>query len=165
MLRSLEEVANASPVDYLAHAPKDPTSLAFHMIALAASKFPIVNRDDGVERIQNYELLYVGPGAGMVVQSLLAQGHMAMGMETSKRGIRYGSPDEVRSYVLWAKPWESPFPNKFRTPDSEQQKVRPMFHVVVINKFLKKCLTDEEWQYTLKEMKRLGRYITLFDPS
>jgi len=160
MLRNLEDIANATPKDYLSHSPSDPIKLASMMVNTASQKFPVINRDDGVDRMQNYEFLYVGPGAGLVVKALIEQSHVAFGLETSRRGIA-SAPDEIRSYILWGKPWESPFPSKFTTSESGQQKVRPMFHVAVINKYLKELLTQDEWQDTLKEIKKIARYAAI----
>lgn len=153
MLRSLEDVANATPKDYLAHVPKDAMLMAQKMIGTARQKNPIPNIDDGKERFQNYDFLYVGPGSGLVVQNLIQLGQAAFGMETSKRGIKYGSPDEIRSYVLWAKPWESPF------AFAEHKKP---FHVGILSDYYKKILTPEEWKETVAEMKRICRYIAVF---
>ncbi len=154
--RSIVELANATPKDYLEAAPKDPQALALMMIEKARRLYPIADRDDGVAREQNYCFLFVGPGAGVVIDTLINQGHRAFGMESSRRGIM-SAPDEIRGYVSWVKPWESNFPSK----QGEHPIPFKMFHVALINKYLKTYYTEAEWEATLTEVKKLAKYAAL----
>ena len=161
MLRSLEDLANATPKDYLSHVPKDIEHIALGMISLANQKWPIINRDDGRERIQNHSFYFVGPGAGLVVKSLIEMEQSAQGCESSRRGIQFGGPEETRAYIKWSKPWETPFPTK-SNPTGGTPVAKPIFHVGIINGYLKQILTPEEWSETIKETKKLCRYAAVY---
>jgi hypothetical protein len=156
MFRPLEDVANNTPKDYLAHIHKNPEGIALKMLGIAQSKWPIPNIDDGVVRETIYRFLYIGPGAGLVIQTLLSQGQEAWGLETSRRGIA-SAPAEVRNYILWSKPWELPFTSMKGEPPVPYK----MFHVAVVSKYLKELLNEDEWQETLKEIKKVSRYQAL----
>ena len=151
-MRTLEEVANATPKDYLTHSPKDPTQLALMMEMKAQRMFP-VPQGLGVVAETNYSFLYIGPGAGLVIQCLLDRGQRAFALETSRRGIA-SAPDLVRNYILWSKPWELPFPSK----QGENPTNFKMFHIGIVNKYLKELLTPVEWKESLKELKKVCRY-------
>ncbi len=153
-MRSLSVVANATPKDYLAHIPPNPELLALQMIEKARRLWPYVERGDGVSKEPNYEFLFVGPGAGLIVQTLLDQGHRAYGLETSRRGIASG-PEVTRSYIKWSLPWELPFTSlQGEVPTPIKQ-----FHIAIINKYLREVLTADEWQAALKEIKKVSRYV------
>ncbi|HZS47235.1 MAG TPA: hypothetical protein VFC63_19330 [Blastocatellia bacterium] len=147
MYRDLETIANSTPSDYLSYAPQKPEQLATQMMAKARQLFPIPNRDDGVEREQSYSFLFVGPGSGLVVDFLIQQEQIAHGLETSRRGIA-SAGDTVRNYLIWCKPWETSFPDRF-------------FHVALLHKYLQKLLTPQEWAQTIKEIKRVSKYSSL----
>lgn len=153
-MRDLPTIANATPTDYLSHAPTNPDQLGLQMIEKCARLYPYIERDDGVMRDPSYTLLYVGPGAGLVVQTIIDQGHRAYGIETSRRGIVSG-PETSRSYVKWALPWENPFSSKRGDPPTPYQ----MFHLAIINKFLKQLLTPEEWKATTSEIKKISKNV------
>lgn len=162
MFRTLAQVANATPPDYLFHAPKDPLQFAFQLITKAKRLFPPNDSDDGVSRMQGYDFFYEGPGAGQIIPTLIQQGHRAFGLETSRRGIAT-TPDDFRNYVLWGKPWELPIPQK-QTASTIQdgqviQSTMPfkMFHIGIINKYLKQILTPVEWNEAVKEIKKVSR--------
>lgn len=153
MIRDLPTLANATPKDYLNHQPSDPQALALMMIEKARRLFPIPQVDDGIVRETNYNFLFVGPGSGVVIDTLINQGHKAWGIESSRRGIM-AAPEEIRGYISWVKPWENNFPSmKGETPVAFK-----MFHVALINKFLKTYYTPEEWNSTVNEIKKLSRY-------
>lgn len=156
MTRDLYTLANATPKDYLEHVPKNPEGIALAMIEKANRLFPIVNRDDGVSREQNHRFLFVGPGSGFVIDTLLNQGQRAFGMEPSRRGIM-AAPDEVRGYISWVKPWENNIPSK----QGETPTPFKMFHVALINKFLKTYFTPEEWALTVNEIKKISQYAAI----
>lgn len=156
MFRTLEEVANATPKDYLSHGPLDPTLLALQMILKAERLFPISSRPGDIVD-QSYDFLYVGPGSGNVIQDLIDQGHRAFGLETSRRGIA-SAPELIRNYILWSKPWELPFPSM----KGESPVPFKMFHVALLNKYLKELLTPEEWAETVKEVKKVSKYSALY---
>ncbi|MDQ3816105.1 MAG: methyltransferase domain-containing protein [Acidobacteriota bacterium] len=139
VIRSLEEIANATPEDYTSNAPTDPTSVAVQMISTARNRFP--RNGDGDP---NYRFLYIGPGAGMVVKELINQEHQARGVETSKRGIT-SAPSDVWNYVGWQLPWELTLGD--RTMD-----------VCFINRYLETLLTPDEWSMTVKEVERVSKY-------
>lgn len=157
MLRDLRTLANATPKDYLDYVPKQPQVLALQMIAKANQLFPIRVDADGFSGQTNHSFLYVGPGSGLVIDVLLSQGQRAWGMESSKRGIMF-APDEVRGYISWVKPWESNFPSK----QGENPVPFQMFHVALISKFLKTYYTPEEWNATIKEVKKLAKYVATY---
>lgn len=150
-MRDLPTIANATPKDYLTHAPKNPDSLALQMIAKAQQLWPF-RPAQGEMADPTYTFLFVGPGAGHIVQTLIDQGHKAYGLETSKRGIMSG-PELTRSYVKWTLPWEPPFPSM----SGDHPTPFKMFHIAIINKYLKEIFTQEEWNATLKEIKKLSR--------
>lgn len=146
MFRPLDEVANATPADYLEHAA-DPLQTGLQMMQVASSKFPL--RGDGSDvQMTGHEFLYVGPGSGLVVKFLLDQDQRAQGLETSRRGIA-SAPDVVRNYCIWSKPWETAFPNK-------------NFHVAFISAYLKELLTEDEWNETLKEVARVSKHSQIY---
>ena len=150
--RTLEEVANATPEDYLSHSPKDPTQLALMMEMKAQRLFPIT-QGLGVIAETSYSFLYIGPGAGLVVHTLLERGHRASALETSRRGIA-SAPEGERSYINWAKPWELPFPSMKGEPPVPFK----LFHIGIMNSYLKELLTKVEWNESLKELKKVCRY-------
>jgi hypothetical protein len=145
-MRTLEEIANATPTDYLNHKPKDPTGLAMQMIAKAERLFP-KNTDSGDMVDPTYSFLFIGPGAGLVVAALIAQEQRARGVETSKRGIA-SAPENIWSYIGWKKPWELSQGNK-------------AVDVCLVNKYLKTLLLPDEWSRTVKEVERVSKYQAL----
>ena len=153
-MRDLPTIANSTPIDYLQHAPNQADRLALMMIEKANRLWPIPIRDDGISRETNYSFLFVGPGAGLVVQTLLDQGHKAYGIETSRRGIASG-PETSRSYIKWCLPWETPFASLRGDPPTPFQ----MFHLTIVNKYLKTLLLPEEWSHTLKELKKVSKEV------
>ena len=142
MLRTLEEIANATPQDYSSHAPHNPHTLAVQMHYKAQQLFPKTGDGDA-----NYRLMFVGPGAGLVVKELIDMDQQARGLETSKRGIST-APQEVWSYILWAKPWELGMGDK-------------TMEVCLTNRYLKQLLTPDEWSRTVKELQRISKYTAL----
>lgn len=160
MFRTLAQVANATPPDYLNHAPHDPIVLAHQMVAKARRLYPIVEADDGVSRMQGYDFLYIGPGSGLIIKVLLEQGQRAQAIETSRRGIA-SAPEEVRNYILWGKPWELPIPMNRNVQTIKDGQVvtatQPfkMYHLGILNKYLKEILTPEEWNSAVKEIKKV----------
>ena len=154
--RDLKTLANATPKDYLLHQPKDPTQLALQMELKASRLFPVPQGQTGQIVETNYSFLYIGPGAGLVVQTLLDRGHRAFALETSRRGIA-NAPEMVRNYVMWAKPWELPFPSR----QGESPSAFKMFHLGLMNKYYKEILTPVEWNESIKEIKKVCRYSAL----
>jgi hypothetical protein len=147
--RPLDKIANATPKDYLSHSPKDAISLASMMLSKANQLFPIrvpeSNGTNVMAECTTYELLYVGPGSGLVIQFLLSQGHLCHGIETSRRGIA-SAPELVRNYINWQLPWETPFANR-------------AFHITLVSKYMQTLLTLDEWKATTVEMKRVSKYL------
>jgi len=143
MFRDLETIANATPKDYLSHGPTDPLRIALQMISKAHARNPngLISGTDVQET--NYTFLYVGPGSGLIVKTLIDQGHIATGLETSKRGISMADP-LVISYCNWSKPWETPFRNKY-------------YDLALLNRYYQTILTPEEWDATVTEIKRVSK--------
>src|SRR5258707_5244449 len=127
-MRDLEEIANNTPKDYLSHGPQNPLALSLQMIAKAQKMSPN-GATTAYQEIQetNFTFLYVGPGSGLIVKTLIDQGHIATGLETSKRGISMADPNII-SYCNWSKPWETPFKNRY-------------FDVSLLSKYYKIILT------------------------
>lgn len=155
MFRDLQVVANATPKDYLLHVPRDPTKLALQMETKAKMMWP-QRSEVGAVIETNYSFLYIGPGAGLVVQTLLDRGHRAFALETSRRGIAF-APEVVRNYVLWSKPWELPFPSR----QGETSNPFKMFHIGILHKYYKEILNRDEWNESIKELKKVCRYSAL----
>ena len=145
--RSLEEVANATPKDYLKHSPKEPERIAYKLISMANQSFPIhVPESQGMDVnpvSTGYKFLYAGPGSGLIISTLIQEGHLAHGVETSRRGIA-SAPENFRNYVIWTKPWETSFPDKY-------------FHVTLLSSYLHDILTPDEWEATVTEFKRISK--------
>jgi hypothetical protein len=141
-MRTLEEIANSTPLDYLTHAPKDPVALAHKMLQVARQKLP--KEADGDP---NYRFMFVGPGAGLVVKELILLEQQARGVETSKRGITY-APQDVWAYVGWKKPWELTQGDKG-------------IDVCLVNRYLQTLLLPDEWSRTVAEIKRISKYSSL----
>lgn len=156
MTRDLETLANATPKDYLEHIPKSPEGVALAMIEKANRLFPIPVGQDGFSGQTNHSFLFVGPGSGFVIDTLLSQGQRAFAMEPSRRGIM-AAPDEVRGYISWVKPWENNFPSK----RGENPTPFKMFDVALINKYLKTYFTEEEWNLTVNEVKKISKYAAI----
>ena len=148
-MRSLSEIANATPPDYLSFGPKDPASVASQMINKARQLYPrnIDTAPLGAAVEPGYTFLYVGPGAGQIIQHLLEQEQSANGVETSKRGIVSG-PKDVWNYDRWQLPWELHFGNR-------------EIDVTLVNRYLQKLLLPDEWTATVKEIKRISKYSSL----
>lgn len=145
-MRNLETIANATPKDYLEHKPKDPEALALMMRMKAERLFPFKINEEFQD--VSYSFFYMGPGSGLVIQNLIDNGHQAYGAETSKRGIST-APDLVRNYVLWILPWELSARNK-------------QFHVALISSYYKELFAKDEWNATLKELKRVSKYQAVY---
>jgi hypothetical protein len=140
-MRTLEEIANATPKDYLNHTPKDPVLVAHRMVQKARTMFP---KGDGDS---NHRFMFVGPGAGLVVKELIGMEQQARGVETSKRGIT-SAPNDVWSYVGWKKPWELSQGNK-------------SIDICLVNRYLQTLLQPDEWSSMVKEVKRISKYTSL----
>jgi hypothetical protein len=141
-MRSLEEIANTTPPDYLTHAPKDPLNVAYGMLSKARQLFPKTGDGD-----QNYRFMFAGPGSGLVVKELIGLEQQARGVETSKRGIT-SAPQDVWSYIGWKKPWELTQGDK-------------AMDVCLVNRYLQTLLRPDEWSATVKEIKRISKYSSL----
>jgi len=141
-MRSLEEIANATPTDYLDHASKNPLGVAMQMLNKARQLFP--KNGDGD---QNYRFLFIGPGAGNIVKELINMEQQARGVETSKRGIT-SAPQDVWSYVGWKKPWELTQGDK-------------SIDVCLVHRYLQTLLKPDEWSSTVREVKRVSKYSSL----
>ncbi len=139
MLRSLEEIANATPQDYANYFPKEPVALAHQMFDRAGKLFP--RRSDMEDA--NYRFLYVGPGAGFLVQELIDLGHQAKGVETSRKGISL-SPQGVWSYIMWSVPWELSLESK-------------SVDIALISRYYETLLSPEEWSNTVTEIIRISK--------
>ena len=156
MFRDLKTLANDTPKDYLTHVPKDPTQVALQMELKAQRIFPVPQGQVNEVVETNYSFLFIGPGSGLVVQALLDRGHRAFALETSRRGIA-NAPETVRNYILWAKPWELPFASK----RGEATTPFKMFHLGLLSKYYKDILSKEEWDESVKEIKKVCRYAAL----
>jgi hypothetical protein len=158
-MRTLKEIANATPADYLTYVPADPQRVAIQMIQTARQKFPKVMDETGSmgQNFEpNYSFLFVGPGAVAVVQELLMQEQIAAGIETSRRGIQSG-PEGARTYVRWTLPWQHSFPTMTGDPP------RPFkyFDIAFINQRLKDLLLPEEWSKTVEEIEKVSKHSQL----
>jgi hypothetical protein len=158
-MRTLEEIANSTPEDYLTHVPGDPQRVAIRMIQKARQLFPKHIDESGSigQNFEpNYSFLFIGPGAGAVVQELLMQEQIAAGIETSRRGIQSG-PEGSRTYVRWTLPWQHSFPTMTGDPP------RPFkyFDITLVNRYLQELLSPEEWSKTVEEVKKLSKYSSL----
>jgi hypothetical protein len=160
-MRSLKEIANSTPADYLEHIPKNPDAVANQMIHTAMQKFPKVPEHLmplNVPQEAGYSFLFVGAGAGLVVNALLQREQIAFGLETSKRGIA-SAPEGVWSYVKWALPWELPFP----TMTGEPPKPYKNYHITFINGYLKELLKPDEWELSLVELDKISKFISVIE--
>lgn len=151
--RTLAQVADATPKDYLLQIPPNPEQIALQMIRKAEALFPI-KTGLGIVAATNYSFLFIGPGSGLVIQALLDLGHMAQALETSRRAISL-APELVRNYINWSKPWELPYASKQGPTASQPLK---LFHVGLISKYYQKILTPVEWSESVKEIKKVCRY-------
>jgi hypothetical protein len=138
-MRTIEEIANSTPKDYLEHT-EEPEQIVAQMMLKAQMLFP--KKGEIVEN--GHRFLYVGPGSGQIVKRLIERDQKAFGLETSKRGIA-SAPDEVRAYVNWSLPWETSYADKF-------------FNVAFVNPYFKTLLKDDEWTDFVKELNRASRY-------
>lgn len=160
-MRSLKEVANSTPPDYLAHIPKNPEYVAEEMLFKARQLFPKrldESGDMGKVFEPDYSFLFVGPGAGLVVNALLQRGQVASGLETSKRGIA-SAPQGVWAYIRWAVPWELPFP----TMRGEPPRPFKNFDVTYVNGYLKTILEPDEWDLSLSELEKISKHISIIE--
>lgn len=160
-MRSLKDVANSTPPDYLTYIPKIPERVAEEMLMKARSLFPKrldETGDMGALLEPDYSFLFVGPGAGLVVNALLQRGQVASGLETSRRGIA-SSPQGVWSYIRWAVPWELPFP----TMKGEPPRPFKNYDVTYVNGYLKEILQPEEWDLSLAELDKISKHISIIE--
>lgn len=146
-MRTLEEIANSTPPDYLAHAPRNPFKVALQMISVANQRFPRNPEADFYD--PTYYFLYFGPGAGNVIKALITKEHKARGVETSKRAIA-SSPEDIWTYISWKKPWELSQGNK-------------AVDVCFVNSYLQTLLTPEEWSRTEKEIERVSKHYQIIN--
>jgi len=142
LIRSLEDLANATPTDYLSHSPSNPDAVAYKLLSQVSQR--TLEKDRGLEiSSDSRQFLYVGPGSGLVISTVIQEGQLCYGLETSRRGIA-SAPDSFRNYILWQKPWETTFGKK-------------QFDITILSTYLHELLTPEEWELTVTEMKRISK--------
>jgi hypothetical protein len=72
----------------------------------------------------------------------------------------------VRNSLVWAMPWELPFASgRLQGQPIEGQHTAPtpfkMFQVGILNKYYKEILTKDEWNESIKEIKKVCRYAAI----